>query len=261
MKTFRNLLVGMAVLVAGNLGEAWAKPDADNALQLMKDGNARFVAGKSENPHTAPERMALAGREDQKDHAYATVLSCSDSRVPVERVFDAGVMDLFVIRVAGNVCAADEIGTIEYGVAHVNTPLLVVMGHSQCGAVRAVVHALHGKGHALERNIPALVAPIFPAARHVESSHPGEKEETILSLAIEENVWQGIQTLFLESPVTRRLVKEGKLKVVGAIYDVGSGKVNWLPESKVISLLKAAETDPRRATQEMAEPDAPLPAK
>lgn len=93
------------------------------------------------------------------------MITCSDSRVPVELVFDAGVMDIFVVRVAGNVCDTDEVGSIEYGLAHVNTPVLVVLGHTQCGAVTAVTHAVQGKGHALELNIPPLVDNIEPAVK------------------------------------------------------------------------------------------------
>jgi len=123
--------------------------------------------------------------------------------VPVERIFDSGVMDIFVIRVAGNVCDTDEIGSIEYGLAHVNTPVLVVLGHTQCGAVTAVAHAIHGTGHALERNIPALVDNIIPAVKRAESLNPGITSDEIIPYAIIENVWQGIEDLFMNSPSTR----------------------------------------------------------
>ena len=99
------------------LGAKSGKPSADEALALLKAGNLRFARREPEHPHTDAERLALAAAEDQGNHAYATVLACSDSRVPVERIFDAGVMDLFVIRVAGNVCNADELGSIEYALA------------------------------------------------------------------------------------------------------------------------------------------------
>ena len=95
------------------------------------------------------ERLIQAGKESQGDHAYATVITCSDSRVPVERVFDAGVMDIFVIRVAGNVCDVDEVGSIEYGLAHVHTPVLVVLGHTQCGAVTAVTKKVSRESNVL----------------------------------------------------------------------------------------------------------------
>lgn len=229
------------------------KPSPDEVLQMLKQGNQRFAEGKSTHPHADAARLAKAGTENQGDHAYATVLACSDSRVPVELMFDAGVMDIFVVRVAGNVANVDEIGSIEYGLAHVNTPVLVVLGHTQCGAVTAVTQAVQGHGHPLERNIPPLVAVIEHAVRRAEAEHPNAKGQELVDFAIEQNVWQGIEDLFMKSPATRNLVKNGSAKVVGAIYDVGTGKVNWLPEEKVQAILKRVENAPGRAINPMAE--------
>jgi len=103
------------------------KPSPDKVIKMMTQGNQRFYTGKSSYPNKDAARLALAGTKNQGDYAYATVITCSDSRVPVELIFDAGIMDIFVIRVAGNVCDTDEVGSIEYGLAHVNTPLLVVL--------------------------------------------------------------------------------------------------------------------------------------
>ena len=224
----------------------------EKALTKLKEGNERFVGGKTVHPRMDVSRLKQAGSENQGNYAYATIISCSDSRVPVELIFDAGIMDLFIIRVAGNVCDTDEIGSIEYGLAHVNTPLLVVLGHTQCGAVTAVTHALHGKGHALERNIPPLVDNIEPAVKRAVESHKDVHGEAIVPIAIEENVWQGIEDLFTHSAAVRNIVKKGKAKVVGAIYDVGTGKVNWLPEEKVGAILKKAEENPKSAKDPMA---------
>jgi carbonic anhydrase len=229
-----------------------AKPSPDKAIEMLKTGNARFVDGIPNHPNINRARLVQAGKENQGDHAYATVITCSDSRVPVELVFDAGVMDIFVIRVAGNVCDTDEVGSIEYGLAHVNTPVLVVLGHTQCGAVTAVTHAVHGTGHALERNIPPLVDNIEPAVRVAMSKHPDVHGNDIIPIAIEENVWTGIEDLFMASPASRELVKSGKAKVVGAIYDVGTGIVNWLPEDKTTEILKKVEANPERAMNAMA---------
>jgi len=234
-------------------GHATAKkPSPDEAIAMLKAGNARFVGGKAENPHANAARLTQAGKENQGDHAYATVISCSDSRVPVELIFDAGVMDIFVIRVAGNVCDVDERGSIEYGLAHVNTPVLVVLGHTQCGAVTAVTHAVHGTGHALERNIPPLVDNIEPAVKRAMAQHPNAHGDDIIPYAIEENVWQGIEDLFMASPASREMVKSGKAKVFGAMYDVGTGNVAWLPESKTAEILKSVEANPNRAMEAMA---------
>lgn len=226
-----------------------AKPSPDEVLAALKAGNERFIAGKAENPHADALRLRLAGTASQADYAYATILTCSDSRVPVERIFDAGVMDLFVVRVAGNVCNTDEIGSIEYGLLHVRTPVLVLLGHTQCGAVTAVAEHLQGKGHALERNIPPLVKSIEPAVRRAMLENTGLTGPTLIAKGIEENVWCGIENTFLASPAVREAVASEKVKVVGAIYDVGTGRITWLPENKVHRLLGRVETDPNRAVE------------
>lgn len=229
-----------------------SKPDPDAVLQMLKSGNERFFTGKATHPQADAARLALAGKEDQGKYAYATVIACSDSRVPVELIFDAGVMDIFVIRVAGNVCDTDEIGSIEYGLAHVNTPVLVVLGHTQCGAVTAVTRAIQGHGHKLERNIPPLVDNIIPAVMRAIEQHKDVRGEEIIPYAIEENVWQGVEDLFMKSPAMRNIVKEGKAKVVGAIYDVGTGKIEWLGPEKVDEIMKQVEASPDKETQAFA---------
>jgi carbonic anhydrase len=229
------------------------KPTPDQALELLKQGNARFVSGKLLHPHQDAARLAQASKEDQGDHAYATIISCSDSRVPVEIIFDAGIMDVFIIRVAGNVVQTDEAGSIEYGLAHVHTPVLVVLGHTQCGAVTAVTGEVQGHGHALERNIPPLVAPIVPAVKRAMQKHPDLKGSAVVPAAIEENVWQGIEDLFRRSPAVLNMAKTGKAKVVGAIYEMETGRVNWLSQDKVAQILAKVEADPKRPTNPMAE--------
>jgi carbonic anhydrase len=233
--------------------QVFAKGTPDQILQLLKDGNGRFSAGKSAYLHSDPARIGLAGISDQGNYAYATVLSCSDSRVPVELLFDAGIMDLFVVRVAGNVCDTDEIGSIEYGLAHVKTPVLVILGHTRCGAVTAVSQAVAGHGHKLERNIPPLVDNIIPAVKRAMELHKDVHGEAIVPLAIEENVWQAVEDLFMKSPAVRSLVKAGKVKVIGAIYDLGTGKVEWLPQSKIGETLQRVEASPDKETEAFAK--------
>ena len=252
----KTVLIALSLLLACATGAAAQQPSPAKALQMLKDGNARFLAGNPVHGHTDTARLLQAGRENQGDHAIATVIACSDSRVPLERIFDVGVMDIFVIRVAGNVVDTDEAGSIEYGLAHVNTPVMVVLGHTQCGAVTAVTHALQGRGHELEVNIPPLVDNIEPAVNRAMSLRPELKGNAIIPIGIEENVWQGVEDLFMESPATRQLVKDGKVKVVGAIYDVGSGAINWLPEAKVGQILAQVESDPNRPMNVMAAPAA-----
>ncbi len=232
------------------------KPGPSRALRMLQEGNKRFAAGKLQHPHTDAERLQLADTVDQADHAYATVLTCSDSRVPAEYIFDAGVMDLFVVRVAGNVVKTDEAGAIEYGLTHVRTPVLVVLGHTQCGAVTAVAKALQGQGGKVERNIPPLIASIEPAVEEALHEHPdlaGNNE--LIPYAVENNVWLAIRNLFMRSPATRELVEDGDVKVVGAIYDVGTGKVRWLSEDKVKGILAEVNKDPDRYVDPMAQAD------
>jgi carbonic anhydrase len=238
------LSLGMGTALASSKVQ---KPTPDATIAMLKEGNQRFVAGKSNHPHADVNRLIQAGKENQGDYAYATVITCSDSRVPVELIFDAGVMDIFVIRVAGNVVDTDEAGSIEYGLAHVNTPVLVVLGHTQCGAVTAVTHAINGTGHELERNIPPLVDNIEPAVKKAMANNPNLKGDAVIPAAIEENIWQGIEDLFMASPVSRALVKSGKVKVVGAMYDVSNGKVTWLPEAKTTQILSKVESSPHKA--------------
>ncbi|MFH1985284.1 MAG: carbonic anhydrase, partial [Pseudomonadota bacterium] len=232
--------------------QAASKPPPEQVLQMLVEGNQRFAEGKSIHPHTGNDRLHQAGTQNQGDHAYATIISCSDSRVPVERIFDAGVMDIFTIRVAGNVVDTDEAGSIEYGLAHVHTPVMVVLGHTQCGAVTAVARSIHGKGHALEINIPPLVDNIEPAVKRAMAQHPGIHGDDIIPHAIVENVWQGVEDLFTKSPATRNLVNSGTVKVVGAIYNVGTGRVEWLPELPVAQILKKVEANPQRQLNAMA---------
>jgi methyl-accepting chemotaxis protein len=212
------VLSGASVVLGGDTDPTLTP---EGALARLTQGNARFVAGNSQNPNTGKERLADTAQNGQ--HPFATVISCSDSRVPVERLFDQGIGDIFVVRVAGNVCATDEIGSIEYGVDHLQTPLLVVLGHTNCGAVTAVV-----TGAELHGNIPPLLDNIKPALAVAQKKFPNLTGKDLVPAAIEANVWQSVDDLMKSSPATRERVKNGKLKIVGAVYDIETGNVNWL---------------------------------
>ena len=253
-QVFCKLLLACLCFIVMDATEVFAgeektakKPSPSETLDILKEGNKRFCQGKALRLHADAARLAQAGKENQGDHAYATVITCSDSRVPVEMIFDAGVMDIFVVRVAGNVADVDEAGSIEYGLAHVNTPVLVVLGHTQCGAVTAVTHNIQGKGHPLERNIPPLIDNIEPAVKRAMSKHPDKKGDSVIPYAIEENVWQTIEDLFMQSPATRALVKSKTVEVVGAIYDVSTGMINWLPSEEVDRIFAKVEASPEKA--------------
>lgn len=220
------------------------KPSPEEALRLLEEGNKRFVSGQSSHPNSSLKRVNLAGKVNQGDYAYATVLTCSDSRIPVERVFDAGVMDLFVIRVAGNIAGPSELASIEYGVNYVATPVLVVMGHTQCGAIDATISVVQKTNKKFTQNVPSLLEHVQPAVKKSL-----KKKLSVEHLALDaqrENVYSVISQIFTKSPVTRKLVKDGKLKVVGAIYHTGEGKVEWIPEAITQKLFSDAGSHTRK---------------
>jgi carbonic anhydrase len=196
----------------------------DEALAFLKAGNDRFKAGTSTHPHLGSKRLTetAAGQ-----HPVATILSCSDSRVPPEVLFDDGIGDIFTIRVAGNVVDTDEMGSAEYGVDHLGTSLMVVMGHTKCGAVTAV--ATHATVHG---HIPALVAHIGEAVDATRKAYPAATDTDLIPEATRANVFQSIATLLRESDSVRERVETGKAQLVGAIYDIETGTVEWLGPHK-----------------------------
>lgn len=196
---------------------------ADAALTKLKEGNARFAAGTLRHPNQDVARRQDIGANGQ--HPFAVVLACADSRVPPEVIFDQGLGDLFVVRVAGNVAATDEIGSIEYAADHLGTALVVVLGHTKCGAVTAVV-----KKEPTTASIGKLVSPIAPAVARVEKQFPTASQEEIIRRSVEANVWQAIADTYKTSFLLKRLAAQGKVNIVGAIYDVDSGQVRFLGE-------------------------------
>ena len=223
----RISLLMLIVIVAAALAAAALATSAgpgispDEALRLLKEGNARYVDGKLQHPRQGPERRALTSGQGQ--HPLAAVLTCSDSRVPPEIIFDQGIGDLFVVRVGGNVAATDEIGSIEYAVDQRGAPLVLVLGHTQCGVVGAVLD-----GAKLPPNIASLAEPIKPAVDKAREANLGAAQDVLLKAAITGNVWQAMDDMLRLSPVIREKVKEGKVKLVGALYDLDSGQVQWL---------------------------------
>jgi carbonic anhydrase len=195
-----------------------AKPSPDRALEKLVEGNARFVAGETVHPRidAARRRETLTGGQ----HPFATVIACSDSRVPVEIIFDQGIGDIFSIRVAGNVCDVDEIGSIEYSVDQLGTPLILVLGHTHCGAVTVVVTRAEVHG-----NIAKLVDKIAPAVEQARQDNQGLSEKELIPEAVKANVRQSIEDLLKGSRAVRERIKTGKVKVIGGVYDIGSGKV------------------------------------
>jgi len=216
------ILIVAAALAAPSLATTAASGiSADEALRLLKEGNARYVEGKLQHPRQDRGRRALTAAQGQ--HPLAAILTCSDSRVPAEIIFDQGIGDIFVIRVAGNVAATDEIGSIEYAVDHLAVPLVVILGHSQCGAVTAVLDDTK-----LPPNIADLVAPIKPAVDKAREANPDAAKDVLLKAAITGNVWQAVEDMLRQSPIIREKVRDNQVQVVGALYDLDSGQVQWL---------------------------------
>jgi carbonic anhydrase len=191
---------------------------AESVLAELTAGNAHHVAHRYQHPHETAERQReLASGQNP----HAEILSCADSRVPPELIFDQGLGDLFIIRVAGNVVSDTELGSLEYGAEHLHVPLLVVLGHQHCGAVTAAVEGGEAEGH-----IAALVNLLRPAVEKTRGM-PGDHVEN----AVKANVEMVVKQLRSSTPVLAKLVSEGKLKVVGAVYSLDTGKVTWLPNT------------------------------
>jgi len=192
----------------------------DESLQRLKEGNERFVSGRARFPTVQKEVLAELTKGQQP---HATILGCSDSRVPPELVFDASFGELFVIRVAGNVLGPSILGTMQYAGLHLRTPLFVVMGHEGCGAVEAAIGwKFHGSRQ--RSRIEVLLENIAPALDNLDASQPNE---ALLHAAVEANVRHTVQAL-LGTPEVQMRLAEGDMKLIGAVYDLESGRVRFL---------------------------------
>lgn len=197
---------------------------APEALDRLRSGNERFLAGASDLHE--PVRRVAELAEGQAP--FAVVLGCSDSRVPVELVFDQGLGDLFVIRVAGNVAAPSQIGSIEYAAAQLGARLVVVLGHTRCGAVAASVDA--APGTTPEGHLGSIVERVLPAVHEARAARPGAGHEDLVREAVRANVRASVRSLLEDSPVLARLAAEDGLSVVGAEYALETGRVEFLED-------------------------------
>jgi len=192
------------------------------ARAALEEGNARYVAGQPLRPDQTLGRRAAVATEQ---HPFAAVLSCADSRVAPEVLFDQGLGDLFVVRSAGQVVDRAVLGSLQYGVEHLAPPLLVVLGHSGCGAVKATLEAVKTKAKASGTAIDDLVTAIKPAI--TEAEEIGTDEKSFLDVATALNVERVLEHLKAD-PVVGGAVAKRKLKVVGAVYDLATGSLDWL---------------------------------
>jgi carbonic anhydrase len=192
----------------------------DSVLALLKVGNNEFIHGKFD-VHGIDSSLRISISTEQ--HPKAVVLTCSDSRVPPEFIFDKGLGDLFVIRVAGNISDDAVVASIEYAVEHLHTSLVVVMGHKNCGAIGAAVSDLQNPEHKIDNHVRILTDKIEQAITTVNLNEQDLTQKALLS-----NVMFTVATLKESRPVLNEAVNKGDVKIVGAVYDVTTGKVEWL---------------------------------
>ena len=190
------------------------------ALRRLQEGNARFAEGKTNHPHENLEwrKQLTAGQ-----HPFATVLACSDSRVPTELVFDQGFGDLFVVRVAGNVGGADDLGSIEYAVNHLNTSLVLVMGHEGCGAVTAALGSDSSRAREAA-GIQTMLAHVEPSLKDVNRSLPRAEQ---VHLGVEANVRRSV-ALLRNTHELKAKIASGALDIVGSVYALDTGRIRIL---------------------------------
>jgi carbonic anhydrase len=219
---FASSAIGLALGSASNAKDAKPPPKPQNvlspeaALERLLKGNQRYIEGVSKRHDFKHEREALAGGQNP----YAGILSCADSRIAPEYAFDSG--DLFVCRVAGNFANTDSIASLEYGVAVLGAPLILVLGHDSCGAIDATIKSLKDDT-TLPGQMPSLVAGLAPAVKAV-SQQPGNLADN----AIRQNVIDTVAKLKSATPILQSAVEARKLKVVGGIYRLRDGRVDMI---------------------------------
>jgi carbonic anhydrase len=230
---FLKVAGATAAFAVGGCDELVAAPEQSEsespktpaeAIAMLKAGNARFVAGKSTRIPVTPEALA---KSEKGQHPFATILGCSDSRVPIELIFDQGLGDLFVIRLAGNVVDTDVEGSIEYAVAHLKTKLIVVLGHEGCGAVTAAM-AAKDEREKEPVGIRKLVQQIEPA---LEGINPDLPQSERLQLGVEANVRQSVKEI-LAFPGHNEARKKGLFDIVGSVYELHTGRVRLVDVAK-----------------------------
>lgn len=216
--------IGLAFSSAGMAKEVKTPPKPQNvlspeaSLERLLKGNRRYVEGLSRRHDFKHEREVLAGGQNP----YAGILSCADSRIAPEYAFDSGRGDLFVCRVAGNFANDDTVASMEYAVAMLGTPLLLVLGHDSCGAVDATIKSLKDNA-VLPGHLPSLVTALAPAVKAVS-----QREGNPLDNAIRQNVIDNVAKLKSATPILSAAVEQGKLKVVGGIYRLADGRVDMV---------------------------------
>ncbi len=206
----------LALLVAGHATSfAQLRISPEEALVRLQEGNQRFVSGKTAKPRQDNLRIKEVA---EGQYPFATLVGCSDSRVPNEIIFDQGLGDLFIVRTAGQVSTYASWGSIEFAEEFLGAKLIVVLGHTKCGAVNAAVTLPEVPGH-----IITLINAIKPAVERARR----KETESLLDAAIRENVFMQVEQLRGLEPVLAKRVREGSIKIIGALYDLNSGKIEF----------------------------------
>jgi carbonic anhydrase len=198
---------------------------AEQALERLRQGNRQFVADRARRGSGASSERRAEVAEGQEP--FAIILGCSDSRVPAEIVFDQGLGDLFVIRVAGNIVAPSQVGSVEFAAERFRTPLVVVLGHTQCGAVTATLEQLRRPVSGQSKNLKSIVDLIRPAVKHLINADGTPHDESLVSRAVRANVKASADHLRHASPVLEQLIQTNGLLVVGAEYSLETGVVDF----------------------------------
>jgi len=199
---------------------------APEALVRLREGNARFVSGlPSDNSRTHQTRRA---ETEQGQEPFAIVLGCSDSRVPAEIVFDQGLGDLFVIRVAGNIVAPSIVGSIEFAASQFRTRLVVVLGHSRCGAICTALKNLQGTAEFRSPNLLSIIDQVSPSVENLLKSELRNDPDALVQQAVHDNVHDSVTQLRDGSAILGQLIQTEGLLVVGAVYSLETGKVEFL---------------------------------
>ena len=198
---------------------------AEEALDLLKNGNQRFVHGETNHTKllTHQQRAEMAHSQEP----FAIVLGCSDSRVPAEMVFDQGLGDLFVIRVAGNIVAPSQVGSVEFAAESFHCPIVIVLGHTHCGAIHSTIEALRNPDKTSSANLMSIVNRVRPSVEILMQTELKDDLEKLSVHAIRSNVFASVNQLRHGSAVLEGLIAQGKLKVVGAEYSLETGEVTF----------------------------------
>jgi len=199
---------------------------ANEAMQRLKEGNQRFVTGVRSVDTIVKQMQRADFVEGQAP--FAVILGCSDSRVPAEIVFDQGLGDLFVIRVAGNIVAPSQVGSVEFAVEQFGTPLVVVLGHTMCGAVRATIDELEKPSTETSYNLLSIVNRIRPTVEPLFQTELKNDAEKLMAVSIRANILAAVNHLRHGSQILEQLVNRGQLEIVGAEYSLETGEVLFI---------------------------------